>query len=297
MKVVKALQIRGDVVAMTGDGVNDAASIKQADVGIAMGQAGTEITRQASDIILADDNFATIVSAVQEGRRIFNNISKFIIYLLACNLSEVIVMFICVAAGIPAPFGSLMILWANIFVDIPPSLALGVEGVESDEMRRPPRPTNSGILDMRSSSLVIFHGLTMSLICVAFYTYELYVRAGFRLGSGLHFDASCDAICQSSHLQQAQSIAFLILFTIQLLHSFAARSLKVTTIRLGTLTENKWMLFGVTLGMFFVVLGLYLPGLNSMLGLAPVGWGWIRVLLAVTIHMVFVEACKLYLRW
>ena len=125
LKIVKALQRKGQTVIMTGDGVNDAPAIKQADVGVAMGKAGTEITKQAADIILANDDFTTIVEAVREGRQVYDNIIKFLVYLLSCNSAEVLLFLVAVSMNIPPPFSNMQILWANIFADIPPAMSLG----------------------------------------------------------------------------------------------------------------------------------------------------------------------------
>ncbi len=125
LKIVKALQRQGNSVVMTGDGVNDAPAIKQADVGVAMGIAGTEITKQAADIVLANDDFTTIVAAVREGRQVYDNILKFVVYLLSCNAAEVFLFLMCVIGNYDLPFTTIQILWANIFADIPPALSLG----------------------------------------------------------------------------------------------------------------------------------------------------------------------------
>ncbi|TPX50204.1 hypothetical protein SeLEV6574_g01036 [Synchytrium endobioticum] len=142
LKIVKALQSIGQSVSMTGDGVNDAPAVKKADVGVAMGVGGTEITKQAADIVLADDNFSTIVAAVKEGRRVFDNIKKFIVYLLSCNSAEIYLFIICAAINVDLPFITIQILYANIIADIPPAMSLGLEPPEKDIMDRPPRPPN-----------------------------------------------------------------------------------------------------------------------------------------------------------
>ncbi|KAG2232000.1 hypothetical protein INT48_004810 [Thamnidium elegans] len=149
LKIVQALQKRGELVAMTGDGVNDAPAIKCADVGVAMGLAGTEITKQAADLVLLDDDFSTIVNAVEEGRHVFDNILKFIVYLLSCNGAEIFLMLICAIVNLDTPLTVMMILYANIIADIPPAIALGMEPKEVGLMKRHPRNPKQDVLSKK----------------------------------------------------------------------------------------------------------------------------------------------------
>lgn len=145
LRIVRALKRRGHVVAMTGDGVNDAPAVKEADIGIAMGKTGTDVTREAASMVLADDNFSTIVTAVEEGRSINDNIRKFIRFLLACNTGEILTMFIAMLVGLPLPLRAIQILWINLVTDGLPAMALGVEPTEKGVMDRPPRHPQEGI--------------------------------------------------------------------------------------------------------------------------------------------------------
>jgi Ca2+-transporting ATPase len=167
IQLVTALQEQGYIAAMTGDGVNDAPALKKADIGVAMGITGTDVSKEASDMVLQDDNFATIVSAVEEGRVIYDNIRKFIRYLLSCNSAEIAVMLVGPLLGMPLPLLPLQILWMNLVTDGLPALALGMEPAEPGVMKRPPNPSSANIFDRPMVRDILWMGLLMAVISLA----------------------------------------------------------------------------------------------------------------------------------
>ena len=143
MKIVEAFKARGHIVAMTGDGVNDAPALKRSNIGVAMGISGTDVTKETADMVLTDDNYASIVSAIEEGRIIYSNIRKFVFYLISCNVGEILVIFFSMLAGLPIPLTPIQLLWLNLVTDGAPALALGLEKGDPDIMNRSPRPRKS----------------------------------------------------------------------------------------------------------------------------------------------------------
>jgi Ca2+-transporting ATPase len=250
LRIVESLQRKGHIVAMTGDGVNDAPALKKADIGVAMGITGTDVTKEASDMILLDDNFATIVAAVEEGRRIYDNIRKFIKYTMTSNAGEIWVMLLAPFLGMPLPLTPLQILWVNLVTDGLPGLALTIEPAESDTMRRSPYSPNENIFGRGMARDILWIGLLMGLVS---------------LGIGWWYWRGNPTAAEPSVWQ---TMAFTTLVFAQLGNALATRSNHDTIFQIGLLS-NKPML-GVVLLTFLLQLGvIYLPFMNRAFSTTP----------------------------
>ncbi|HEU4511803.1 MAG TPA: cation-translocating P-type ATPase [Nocardioidaceae bacterium] len=262
LRIVDALQADDKVAAMTGDGVNDAPALKSADIGIAMGRTGTEVTKEAANMILADDNFATIVLAIREGRGIFLNIKKFLRYLLSSNMGEVLTVFLGVVlagviglthgeSAIVLPLLATQILWINLLTDSAPALAMGVDPETEDVMSRPPRSLSDRVIDGRMWRGVIGVGLVMAVATLL--TIDLYLPAGLLEG-----DESLDV---------ARTAGFTVLVLAQLFNAFNARSESGTAFH--RVFANGWLWGAVALSSALQVAVVHLPVLNQAFGTAP----------------------------
>lgn len=273
LTLVRALRKIGSIVAMTGDGVNDAAAIKHANVGVAMGQAGTDVTKQAADIILSDDNFATIVAAVEEGRRIFGNIRKFIRYLLSCNISNVGAILFATVAGVPLPFTPIQILWLNLVTDTPPALALGFDPANKRMMNIPPRDPKKGIFRQRDVAFILFHGFVMSTLMLGIFLFELYLN--------------------NESIEKARTMGFAMLVLTQLAQAFNSRSTTQSFFS-QILVGNEKLIGAVIFSFSLLLAGIYLPFLNGVFGQVVLPWqDWVKLGIGVIIFILSSEVFKL----
>ncbi|MBB6671153.1 calcium-translocating P-type ATPase, SERCA-type [Cohnella nanjingensis] len=250
LRIVQSLQRRGHVVAMTGDGVNDAPAVKAADIGISMGVTGTDVTKEASALVLADDNFASIVAAVEEGRGIYENIRKFIRYLLASNVGEILVMFFAMMAALPLPLIPIQILWVNLVTDGLPAMALGIDQAESDLMRQKPRSAKENIFARRLGWKIISRGVLIGVCTLAAFVLTLGGKSG-----------------DAQHLIHAQSVAFATLVMAQLIHVFDCRSSRSIFHR--RFFENKFLVLAVLSSLILLLAVLYLAPLQPIFKTVP----------------------------
>lgn len=279
VRIVKAWQKNGKIVAMTGDGVNAAPSLKQADIGIGMGITGTEVSKGASDMVLADDNFATIVEAVRQGRKIFSNIQKAILYLMSCNVGEVLTVFMMTMLGweILAP---VQLLWINLVTDTLPAVALGVDPVERDIMKRKPRGKKSNFLSAVGISIV-YQGILEGILVLGVYQIGLHIGPHIDNYKLLHGDAL--------------TMAFLTLGLIQLFHAFNSKFITKSIFCKDTL-KNKWFNLAIIVSAI-IMSAVEIPGLTSLFKVTELNIAqWLVVLTAGILMIAIVEIVKLFQR-
>jgi Ca2+-transporting ATPase len=273
LRIVRALEANGEVVAVTGDGVNDAPALHRADIGVAMGRTGTDVAREAADMVVTDDNFASLVAAVAEGRRVFDNIRNFVVYLLGGNIGEILVLFVGISVGLPLPLLATQILFVNLVTDGPPALALAVEPADPESAKVPPRRRDEPLLSPRLWATVILRGILIAavVLCGFAVSYELLNRDE----------------------DSARSVAFATLVVVHVLMAFTCRSLYLPAWKLAPF-GNPQLIAGVAFSLLALLLVLTVPLLQDAFKTQALEADeWAMVLGFSAVPLVLIEAMKL----
>jgi len=299
MRIVDALQANNEIVAMTGDGVNDAPAIKRSDIGVAMGITGTDVAKQTADMVLTDDNYASIVSAVEQGRIIYSNIRKFVFFLLSSNVAEIMIIFLATLAGLPPPLTAIQLLWLNLITDGAPALALAMEQGDPDIMDQKPRAKNEPIINKSMGLGIVIQTFAQTGAVLTAFVLGLvwHLEAGATIPSGMN---ALSYILQHDwrgvDVQTAETMAFVTLSLCELFRAYTVRSEKASIFRLGVFS-NKWMQYAVGASIFLLFIVTAFPFLQSIFNTHfPSLWEWGVIIGLALIPAVSEEITKFFLR-
>ncbi len=269
-KIIDALRKKGHIIAMTGDGINDAPALKKADIGVAMGLSGTDVAKEASHMVLLNDNFTSIVDAVEEGRGIYDNIKKFFAYLISGNIGEVMIIFLTILFGLPLPLTAIQILLINLVTDGLPAVALSADPYEPDAMKRKPRHKDERIHKGLSAFIVYYPIImTVSAILIFYYIYS-----------------------QSHDLAKAQTATFLTVASFEMYQAFASRSVRYPAFKVG-IFKNKWLILAVLSSMLVAIAVIYLPFFNPIFGTSPLTIiEFMAIILVSSLGFIYLESYK-----
>jgi P-type Ca2+ transporter type 2C len=291
VRIVKAFKSKGNIVSMTGDGVNDAPSLKMADIGVAMGITGTDVAKGASDMILTDDNFATIVAAIKEGRNIFKNIKKSILFLLSCNAGEIFALFFAILLGWPTPLKPIHILWVNLITDTLPALSLGVDPGDPDIMKEKPRDPKGSLFAQGGGSGLILHGFIIGILTLAAFIIGARIYSGQKTLFPI-FPGNIDEMTRT----HAQTMAFVVLSVSQLFHSLNMRHNRKSIFKLGLFT-NKYLIAAILFGILLQFTVITVPPLAAIFDVFPLNrMDWAIVGMLSIMPLIIIEIIKLIKR-
>jgi Ca2+-transporting ATPase len=298
MRIVEALRANGEVVAMTGDGVNDAPAIKRADIGVAMGITGTDVAKESSDMVLTDDNYVSIVSAVEQGRVIYANIRKFVFFLLSSNVAEIMIIFLATIAGLPTPLTVIQLLWLNLLTDGAPALALAMERGDPDVMRRPPRPTNEPIINRSMRLGILIQTITQTGATLTVFALGLIWHLTEVIPAGANPIAHLLKYnWRGVDVQTAETMAFVTLSLCELFRAYTVRSERISIFQLGVFS-NRYMQFAVGFSILLLMLVVSVPFLQPIFNThLPAPREWAVIISLALIPAISEEITKLYLRW